>query len=358
MRAADFDYLLPPDRIAHTPAPSRDQSRLLVLNRASPALAHRTFSDIGDILRPGDLLVLNNSRVIPARLSGIDSEGKRIFEILLLEPVATNQWWAMLRPGKHARIQNSIRILDSQSQPSGIDATVLEINPDGHRLLSFADTKDIARELNRLGEVPLPPYIQRERPNRSPIDRDRYQTVYASRDGSVAAPTAGLHFTPELLQSLEQRGIRSCELTLHVGPGTFAPVKSDSISKHIMHAESFVLPEPTARAIRAARDAGGRIVAVGTTTVRVLESVAAEHDGEVVETRGRTSIFIRPPFTFRVVDALLTNFHLPRSTLLMLVSAFADPGGLAGRDRVLAAYSEAIAGGYRFYSYGDAMLLL
>ncbi|HEY3862617.1 MAG TPA: tRNA preQ1(34) S-adenosylmethionine ribosyltransferase-isomerase QueA [Verrucomicrobiae bacterium] len=349
MRAADFDYNLPPELIAQTPAPARDESRLLVLRRAENQITHRHFRDLPEFFSAGDLLVLNDSRVIPARLRARNSRTNGLFEILLLEENAPNDWRAMMRPGKRAPVGACLQILDKNREPSAFTVTVREINAEGHRRLEFSGAENILTALGALGEVPLPPYIARA--GEQTADRERYQTVYARADGSVAAPTAGLHFTPGLLQEIRARGARVCFVTLHVGPGTFAPVKAERLEEHVMHAERFVLSEETAKALRETKEAGARIVAAGTTTLRVLES--ANQPG-----LGRTRLFIHPPRDFKTVDALITNFHLPRSTLLMLAAAFAAPGTTRGREMILRAYEEAIARRYRFFSYGDAMLLL
>ena len=356
MQTADFDYALPPELVAQHPAPKRDESRLLVLHRNENRIEHRRFPDLLEFLRPNDVLVLNNSRVIPARLRGVNARTGGQFEVLLLEENAPNDWWVMLRPGKRARIGTQIIFCDAGGKLADVRAVVVETNDEGHRRLQFSGTPDIRRELDRLGEVPLPPYIQRH--SQLPNDKERYQTVFARPDGSVAAPTAGLHFTPELLEQIRARGVRVCFITLHVGPGTFLPVKTESLAAHKMHEERFELSEETAYLINGAKKSGRRVIATGTTTVRVLETVAAQHNGKLAKNAGKTGIFIHPPFSFQVVDALLTNFHLPRSTLLMLVSAFAAPGETRGREMILAAYAEAIRERYRFFSYGDAMLIL
>ena len=355
MRTADFDYALPERLIAQRPATLRDQSRLLVLNRATGTVAHRPgFRDLLGYLRPGDLVVLNDTKVMPARLRGQKKVTGGDIEALLVEEIARNQWWVLPRPGKRVRVGTSIAFGQTRSG-SMVSATVLEKNLEGHCRLAFSGTEDIKLSLEELGEVPLPPYIAR-RAERE--DRERYQTVFAEKAGSVAAPTAGLHFTEELLGQIRERGVEIHYLTLHVGLGTFAPVKAESVAEHAMHEERFVLGAATADGINAARAAGRRILAVGTTTVRVLETVAGQHNGRLVEQEGRTRIFIYPPFRFQVVDGLLTNFHLPRSTLLMLVSAFAAPEETRGRDLVLRAYEEAVREEYRFFSYGDAMLIV
>jgi len=302
--------------------------------------------------------VLNDSRVIPARLRGINARSGGGFEMLLLEENAPNDWWAMVRPGKRARIGTEILLKRLSGEVSGQQARVTGINEEGHRRLLFSGADDIAGTLNDLGEVPLPPYIERAAPNLRADDRERYQTVYARAAGSVAAPTAGLHFTPPLLEAIRARGVEVCQVTLHVGMGTFAPVKAETLNAHVMHEERFVVEEETARRINTAKETGRRVIAVGTTSVRVLESVAAQHGGCMVAGEGRTRIFIYPPCRFQVADALLTNFHLPCSTLLMLVSALAAPGETRGREMMLRAYAEAVRLRYRFFSYGDAMLIL
>lgn len=361
MRTADFDYELPSELIAQAPPPQRDQSRLLVLHRGSSQVQHRLFRDLPEYLRPGDLLVLNNSRVIPARLRGVDAHTEGQFEVLLLEENAINDWWVMLRPGKRARAGTQIIVRDTRGQPTEVRATVLDKNDEGHRRLRFAGTPNIADLLEVLGEVPLPPYIVRADGSRMEQDHQRYQTVFARPPGSVAAPTAGLHFTESLLAEISARGVQVAFLTLHVGLGTFAPVKAETIAAHTMHEERYELSEETARAVNAAKSAGRRVIAVGTTTLRVLETLAGQaarsSPATVAAGAGKTRIFIHPPYDFKIVDALLTNFHLSRSTLLMLVSAFAAPNETRGRDLILSAYATAIRERYRFFSYGDAMLI-
>ncbi len=355
MRTADFDYHLPPELIAQQPAERRDGSRLLVLHR-DDGLEHRQFPDLLHFLRAGDVLVLNNSRVIPARLYGKNAKTGGRFEVLLLEENAKNDWWAMVRPGKRAKIGGQIRFTEDAEKAELISATVADVNDDGHRRLRFSGTPNIMDELKVLGEMPLPPYISKREQQR---DQERYQTVFARTAGSVAAPTAGLHFTPELLEQIRLKGVQVCYVTLHVGPGTFAPVKAEILGEHQMHSEAFEVNEATAQAVNDAKKNGRRVIAVGTTSVRVLESVAALNHGMLNVYRGKTQIFIYPPRRFQIVDALLTNFHLPCSTLLMLVSAFAAPGEeTAGREKILAAYQAAINQRYRFFSYGDAMLIV
>ena len=328
MLTRDFDYELPEERIAQEPAP-RGESRLLVLDAEGPE-RHRRVRDLPKLLRPGDLLVLNDTRVIPARLYGLRGEGR--MEVLLVEKLGDREWEALVRPGRRAKPGVVILFED-------LSAEVVEKREDRYRL-RFSEP--VEPHLDRLGHIPLPPYIHR--PDKA-SDRDRYQTVFARTPGAIAAPTAGLHFTEKLLEEIAAAGIGIARVTLHVGIGTFKPVSAERIEDHRMDRERYEVGEETAEAIRRTRERGGRIVAVGTTVVRTLESSGAEAGS------GSTELFITPGFRFRVVDVLLTNFHLPRSTLLMLVSA------LAGRERVLAAYEEAIREGYRFYSYGDAMLV-
>jgi len=355
---AHFDYVLPDDLIAQTPAPKREAARMLVLERATGQTEHKRVFGLVDYLKAGDVLVLNNSRVIPARLRAINARSGGRFEILLLEENETNNWWAMVRPGRRARPGCRLLVQDARGDATQIEATVLATNDEGHRRLRFSGTTNLVQDLEKLGEVPLPPYIRRSAPNSMTRDRERYQTIFAQQPGSVAAPTAGLHFSEALLQNLRSQGVQMCFVTLHVGLGTFAPVKTEDLAHHVMHEESYCVDETTAALLNQARNTGRRIVAVGTTTLRVLESVAAEHRGRLIAGSGRTRIFIYPPYDFKIVDALLTNFHLPRSTLLMLVSAFAAPRATRGREMILATYNEAIRRRYRFYSYGDAMLLI
>jgi S-adenosylmethionine:tRNA ribosyltransferase-isomerase len=357
MRTTDFDFDLPPDCIAQTPAPERDRSRLLVLRRGRPSVEHREFRDLPEYLRAGDVLVLNNSRVIPARLRGANARTAGQFEVLLLEENATNDWWVMLRPGKRARVGATISLRSFHGHPVPIQATVIQTNEEGHRRLRFAGTPNILDALESIGEVPLPPYINRADASRMDLDRERYQTVFAQAAGSVAAPTAGLHFTAALLDYIRSCEVEVCSVTLHVGFATFAPVKSEDLAAHIMHGERYEIGEETARVIDAARRAGRRVVSVGTTTLRVLETVAGENRGRLVAGSGRTRLFIYPPWVFKIADALLTNFHLPRSTLLMLVSAFASPNETRGIELIRSVYAAAISERYRFFSYGDAMLI-
>jgi S-adenosylmethionine:tRNA ribosyltransferase-isomerase len=341
MDVALFDYALPPALIAQEPAEPRDAARLLVLDRARGALADRRFVDLPELLRAGDCVVLNESRVRPARLAAADGAGRPV-ELLLVRALTADRWEALVRPGRRAPVGGHLVFARGEAS-----ARVLGVRADGVRVLGFTGTTPDL--LDRHGMPPLPPYIARHlRPR--PEDWLRYQTVYARHDGSIAAPTAGLHFTPALLEQLRARGVKVHALTLHIGIGTFRPVRSARVELHRMHAEEVVIPAPTAEAVNRARADGRRVVAVGTTTTRALEW-AAGPSGEVRAGPGAADLFIYPGHRFRVVDALLTNFHLPRSTLLMLVAA------LAGREVVLDAYRHAVAAGYRFYSYGDAMLI-
>ena len=358
MRTSDYDFALPPELIAQHPASRRDKSRLLLLGRESERISHQVFSDLPGNLVRGDLLILNDTRVIPARLRGEKVGTGGTIEILLVEQIESNLWSVMLRPGKRVRVGTRIEFMDCKKQRTEISATVLHKDEEGLCRLSFQGTPDVLNALDAIGEIPLPPYISR--PVNEPLadDASRYQTVYARTSGSVAAPTAGLHFTNQLLDEIRELGVHVHFVTLHVGLGTFAPVKAEDFRAHIMHEESFAISDETATAISEAKKEGRRILAVGTTTLRVLESAAAGHHGPLTVTRGRTRIFIYPPYSFRIVDGLITNFHLPRSTLLMLVSALAAPGKTTGRERILSAYSEAIRERYRFFSYGDAMMII
>jgi S-adenosylmethionine:tRNA ribosyltransferase-isomerase len=357
MLTSDYNFDLPPELIAQRPPLERGGSRLLRLNRQNGICSHEKFANFITHLKKGDVLVLNNSRVIPARLHGINKKTGGQFEMLLVEENAENDWWALMKPGKRAHIGTEI-IMKNNTGESVVDfsAQVIATNSEGHRRLKFQGGL-LHEKLDAIGEIPLPPYINRKPNEETESDRMRYQTVYASPAGSVAAPTAGLHFTPSLLDEMRLLGIEIHFVTLHVGMGTFAPVKSDDLAAHVMHEERYSLSNETADAVNRAKREHRRVIAVGTTSLRVLESVAATNNGELSSGVGRTKIFIHPPYRFRIVDALLTNFHLPKSTLLMLVSAFSDPGGTSGRERILGCYHEAIREKYRFFSYGDAMFI-
>ena len=343
LRTSDFDYELPEELIAQTPIEHRDASRLLMLDKVTGKVHHGTFRDILTRLHPEDILVVNASRVIPARLLGQSDRTGAPMELLLLRMQQDGRWETLVRPGKRARVGAAFSFGGGT-----LHAVVEEVLESGNRIVRFSyppDYKNIYEVLHRVGTMPLPPYIKQRLE-----DGERYQTVYAKTEGSAAAPTAGLHFTPELLDEIRTMGVGYAELLLHVGLGTFRPVKCDRIADHVMHTEAFSITDQVAQQINERRRAGGRIVCVGTTTARVLESVTDEA-GQVHAGSGETGIFIYPGYRFRAVDALVTNFHLPQSTLLMLVSA------LAGRDHVLAAYREAVERRYRFFSFGDAMLI-
>ena len=342
MRVDDFDYELPERLIAQVPLIARDASRLMVLTRSERRVEHRHFRDLPGYLRPGDVLVLNDTRVIPARLAATRSTGGKV-EILLLTPKGGDVWECLARPGRRAQIGETLSFAGGR-----MVGHVLGKTEYGGRVLQFvaASGLDVDSLVDAVGEMPVPHYIK------SRLDQpERYQTVYARERGSAAAPTAGLHFTPELLGQIEREGVRIARVTLHVGLGTFRPVKTEQVEEHEMHSEHYEVPAQAAEAINSAREAGGRVIAVGTTTVRTLES-AADADGRVMPGAGWTSIFIYPGYVFRAVDAMVTNFHLPKSTLIMMVSAF------AGRDFVLDAYRQAVQEEYRFFSFGDAMLIL
>ncbi len=351
----EFDYHLPEERIAQKPTDRRDQSRLLRWQRESDTLSHHRFSDLRELLGPTDTLVINDSRVIPARLRGRKTGSSGSIEILLLRSLSPSEWWVMLKPGKRVREGTTVQLDDTHERPSPIGFVVREKNEEGHCRIEFTGTNAILDELDGLGEIPLPPYIEPAK-TRDYDDKTRYQTVYARSHGSVAAPTAGLHFTEALLSDLQAKGVTVVRVTLHVGLGTFAPVKATQIADHTMHHEFYELSPEAATTLNQQKAQGHRIIAVGTTAVRVLES-AANAEGQLVPQTTSTDIFIYPPYQFRFVDALITNFHLPKSTLLMLISAFAEPGSLGGIKRMRRCYDTAIAEKYRFYSYGDAMFL-
>jgi len=366
MRLSDFDYQLPPELIAQQPASQRDASRLLVLHRRSDRMEHRRFSDLPQYLRAGDVLIVNDTKVIPARLFGTFEDGKSV-EVLLVRPAEDQCWEALVKPAKPARVGRRL-ILACGRLTVTVDAPGIH----GHRVLRLPPDVDLRAILHSYGVMPLPPYIKRRAESQEPraeksiegqgsgltatqgapgSDFERYQTVFAQEEGAVAAPTAGLHFTTALLDQIRQLGVLLHRVTLHVGPGTFQPVRVEDVSRHRMEPERYAIPEETARAIKAAKAEGRRVIAVGTTSVRTLEHAASE-DGAVRAGEAEADLFITPGYRFRVLDALLTNFHLPRSTLLMLVSAFAS------LETIRRAYAEAIAERYRFYSYGDAMLIL
>ena len=339
---ARFDYDLPEELIAQHPIEPRDASRLLVVDRATGSLSDHIFRDLPDLLTPGDLLVLNDTRVIPARLFTRRATGGQV-ELLFLEKLEHDTWRVLARPARRLRAGEPLTVLDPKGEPVGVEVTVRERDPDMGMIVSVEDADTT---LHRYGQMPLPPYI-RERLE----DAERYQTVFAEREGSAAAPTAGLHFTPELLDRCRERGLRIEHVTLHVGLDTFQPVKVDDALEHTIHSEWYDVSATTLGALRDVRAAGRRVVAVGTTVARTLETIAPQLD-QIHGVSGATSIYITPPYRFQMVDAMVTNFHLPRTTLLLMVSA------LAGEETIRAAYAHAIRERYRFYSFGDAMLIV
>ena len=340
MKVSDFNYDLPQELIAQVPIKNRDESRLMVLNREKQTIEHKIFKDIIDYLEPGDCLVRNNTKVIPARLYGIKEETNANVEFLLLNRIDGDIWEVMVRPGKKLKAGAKVTFGDGI-----LKAEILEQLDNGNRKVKFEYSGIFNEILDRIGLMPLPPYIHEKLK-----EKDRYQTVYAKYEGSAAAPTAGLHFTEELLEKLKEKGVEIANVTLHVGIGTFRPVKVENVEEHDMHSEHFYIKAEDAEKINKAKKEGHRVIAVGTTSCRVLESIADEN-GMVHETEGDTQIFIYPGYKFKCLDALITNFHLPESTLIMLVSA------LAGRDYIMKAYNEAVKEKYRFFSFGDAMFI-
>ena len=340
MDIKDFYYDLPQELIAQTPLKDRTASRLMVLDRKSGTIDHKHFYDITDYLNPGDCLVMNNTRVIPARLYGVKEGSGGKIEFLLLNRIDMDSWEIIVKPGKKAKPGARFVFGDGL-----LKAEIIETVNDGNRIVKFFWDGVFENILDQLGEMPLPPYITEKLE-----DRERYQTVYSKNNGSAAAPTAGLHFTKELLDKISAKGVKIAYVTLHVGLGTFRPVKSDDVENHKMHSEFYIITEDAANTINETKKAGGRIISVGTTSSRVLETVA-DKDGFVKTQTGWTDIFIYPPYRFKTVDALITNFHLPESTLLMLVSA------LAGKENIFRAYEEAVSKKYRFFSFGDAMFI-
>lgn len=340
MELKEFDYYLPKELIAQDPLEDRSSSRLLVLDRATGEIEHKRFTDIIDYLNPGDCLVINDTKVIPARLYGTRENTGALIEILLLKRRAGDIWECLVRPGKKARPGTVIVFGEGL-----LKGEITEIIEDGNRLIHFEYEGIFEELLDKLGQMPLPPYITHELK-----DKNRYQTVYAKHDGSAAAPTAGLHFTEELLERIEAKGVKLARVTLHVGLGTFRPVKVENIKEHRMHSEFFCIEKEQADIINSSKAAGGRVICVGTTSCRTVESAASE-DGYIPAASGDTEIFIYPGYRFKALDCLITNFHLPESTLLMLVSA------LAGKDKIMYAYAEAVKEGYRFFSFGDAMFI-
>ena len=340
MKVSEFNYNLPEELIAQTPLEKRDESRLMILNRKTKTIEHKHFKDIIDYLSPGDVLVRNNTKVIPARLYGKKETGANV-EFLLLNNIEKDTWECIVRPGNKLHIGTKVIFGDGL-----LKANILDIMPGGTRKVEFHYEGIFNEILDQIGLMPLPPYIHEELKQ-----KDRYQTVYAKYDGSAAAPTAGLHFTPELLKSLEEKGIIIANVTLHVGIGTFRPVKEDEVEKHEMHSEHFYIKQEDVEKINQAKREGRRVISVGTTSCRVLETVADER-GMLSKAEGDTKIFIYPGYQFKCLDGLITNFHLPQSTLLMLVSA------LAGKDYIMKAYEEAVKEKYRFFSFGDAMFII
>lgn len=339
MNKSDFDFYLPEELIAQTPLEKRDTSRLLHLDKQTGEIEHKHFYDIKQYLHAGDCLVLNDSRVLPARLIGSRPTGGAV-ELVLLKDIGDNRWECLSRPGRKTKPGQELIFGNSE-----LTAVVQEVTLGGNRIVKFSYEGIFLEILERLGKMPLPPYIKEELQ-----DSERYQTVYSKELGSAAAPTAGLHFTKELLAEIEDMGVKICYVTLHVGLGTFRPVKADKIEDHEMHSEFCIVPDETAETVNAVKRAGGRVIAVGTTSCRTLESFTTE-DGTLQATSGWTNIFIYPGYKFKCIDALITNFHLPESTLIMLVSA------LAGREHILNAYNTAVKQRYRFFSFGDAMFI-
>lgn len=338
---SDYYFDLPEELIAQDPLTDRSKSRLMVLNRKTGEIEHKIFEDIIDYLNPGDCLVVNNTKVIPARLFGVREDTGAAIELLLLKRLSDNTWETLVKPGKKARVGAVINFGEGK-----LKGEIIDVQEDGNRKIRF-DFDGIFEEiLDELGQMPLPPYITHKLE-----DKNRYQTVYAKYDGSAAAPTAGLHFTNELLDKIKAKGVNIATVTLHVGLGTFRPVKVEDLTDHHMHSEYYFIEEEQAKLISETKKNGGRIIGVGTTSCRTLETVARDHDGEIVPCSGWTDIFIYPGFEFKALDALITNFHLPESTLIMLISAFSE------REKVMAAYEEAIKERYRFFSFGDAMFI-
>jgi S-adenosylmethionine:tRNA ribosyltransferase-isomerase len=341
MKTSDFNYYLPEELIAQSPVEPRDSSRLMILGRQSGEIKHRHFYDIIDFLNPGDLLVVNNSRVLPARLYGNRVDTGANIELLLLEQKGNNQWETLVKPGKKAKVGTTILFGNGK-----LIGTIQEVKDDGNRIIQFECKGNIYSVLDEIGQMPLPPYIHEEL-----HDKERYQTVYSKDIGSAAAPTAGLHFTKELLHKIKDKGIDIAEVTLHVGLGTFRPVKVEDINQHKMHSEHYMMTQETADKIIKTKQNGGRVFAVGTTSCRTLESIAT-FQKEIKACDGYTDIFIYPGYQFKVIDGLITNFHLPESTLIMLVSAF------CGYENTMHAYKVAVEEKYRFFSFGDAMLIV
>ena len=340
MKTSDFFYELPQNLIAQTPVEPRDSSRLMILNKENGKVEHKIFHDLIDYLNPNDCLILNDTRVIPARIYGVKKETGAVVEFLLLKQCGNDIWECLCKPGKRAKIDTEFVFGDGLAE-----CKVVDVTEDGNRKIKFTTKENIYTTLDKIGQMPLPPYITEKLE-----DQERYQTVYSHNIGSAAAPTAGLHFTEEMLGKIKEKGIKIGYVTLHVGLGTFRPVKVDDVTKHKMHSEHYIMPESTANLINETKANGGRVIAVGTTSTRTLESVATKN-GKICADEDDTSIFIYPGYKFKCIDALVTNFHLPESTLIMLISAF------AGYDNVMNAYNIAVKEKYRFFSFGDAMFI-
>ena len=341
MKVSEFNYNLPEELIAQVPLEKRDESRLMILDREKQTIEHKVFKDILDYLQPGDCLVRNNTKVIPARIYGKKETGAHV-EFLLLNNIEGDIWESIVRPGNKLHVGTKVIFGEGL-----LEAEILDVMPGGTRKVEFHYNGIFNEILDQIGLMPLPPYIHEELK-----DNDRYQTVYAKYEGSAAAPTAGLHFTPELLKKIEEKGVKIANVTLHVGIGTFRPVKEDEVEKHEMHSEHFYIKQEDCDKINETKQSGKRVIAVGTTSCRVLETIATENTGMVEPTEGDTQIFIYPGYKFKCIDGLITNFHLPESTLIMLVSAFAN------RDFIMRAYNEAVKERYHFFSFGDAMLII
>ena len=341
MKTVDFYYDLPKELIAQTPLEPRDSSKMMVLSKKDGSILHKHFYDVVDMLNEGDCLILNDSRVLPARIFGNKEETGASVEFLMLRQIENNTWETLAKPGKKAKIGTKFTFGDGI-----MTGTVRDVTEEGNRIVDFECEENIYTALDKIGQMPLPPYIT-EKLN----DKERYQTVYSNELGSAAAPTAGLHFTKELLQKIKDKGVNIGYVTLHVGLGTFRPVKVDNITEHKMHSEHYEVPEETAQLIKKTKENGKRVIAVGTTSCRTLESVAQKH-GEIIPCHGFTDIFIYPGFEFKVLDGLITNFHLPESTLIMLVSAF------TGYENTMNAYKTAVDEKYRFFSFGDSMMII
>ncbi len=343
-KKSTFNYDLPENLIAQNPVEPRDSSRLMILNKQDGKIVHKRFYDIVDYLNPGDCLVINDSKVLPARIFGKNIETGYTVEFLLLKQLSSGMWETLVKPGKKAK--RGFKFIFGDENNTHLTAEITEILPDGNRVLKFEDIKNFFSKLDEIGQMPLPPYIKEKLK-----DKSRYQTVYAKDLGSAAAPTAGLHFTPELLKKIKDKGINVASVTLHVGLGTFRPVKEENIQNHKMHSEFFIIPQSTAETIKNAKESGNKVICVGTTSCRTVESVYNKF-GEIRAFEGSTDIFIKPGYKFGITDCLITNFHLPESTLIMLVSAF------AGYENIMKAYKTAVEKKYRFFSFGDAMIII